>query len=72
MKPIPHDVRNHLLALMQKQQDAAEDLKIAIEGAAASHGVDKAVLRKVVTAWHKRKTEDLEEAAQQTLGLLGD
>lgn len=70
MNPIKIEVKNELLGLAQLKDDAAENLKSAIERVAALNGIDKAVLAKCVAAWHKDRVDKALEDAQNIVDLL--
>ena len=67
---ITHEVKKHLLELMQREVDAKADLADALAATADKYDLDKSLLKKVITAHFKDQTSKLRNGAQQTLDLL--
>ena len=67
---ITAEVKKHLLELMQRESDAKADFADALAATADKYDVDKALLKKVITAHFKDETSKLRNGAQMTLDLL--
>lgn len=70
MRRIPDTTMRELTALFQRVRDSQEDFKSAVGAQAEKHGIEAAVLRRVVAAVARDRVDQARETAQGVLDLI--